>query len=755
MKKNGQKISGKSVLILAVNLLVMTAALIWIFHAKRNLPKVSLSVSDWRMEHMIYRDSALFLDDDVKNSGEWVPLLWGPYKSLERGSYTAKIEYTAEEDLRCQASALDYESRFVKSSEGILSKYLDSITYQFEVTENIENFELQIFYDGTGDFSIRSLSIHANNDRAERQAVKLILMMFLCDFVLYAAGLSRDKKFVIAALSGTILMISLPLAMPGIHDGHDLLVHLLRIEAIMQSLRSGQFPARISSLILHGLGYPFSIYYNDLFLYVPAFFRLCGFSVTEAYKNYIVFVNILTVLISWYSFRNIFEDKKTGLFLTLLYSTASYHFTNTFIRAAVGEYTAQAFLPLLALAIYRIFFRDAKSFRGIFRNGLILAVSMSGIIGSNVPSMFMSCFVLLLVCLRFLKKVFSKQVFFALMTGSFLTMLLNLYYLVPFLDYYINVPTNIKAQVDNDVFLIQARGAHLIQFFSFSQSAAGVADSPVSGRMQLSPGLPLMFVLLVGVLYILFRKTGKSFRFAAAFSVLSLFLASDIFPWDWLTLHLPLWNAMTGGVQFPWRFLVFAVLFLTLLAGEIISIREKPVPYNFLVPCTVVFFFFLCGDFLNQSDIIHYWDTSGIPLDAVGSQQLYLLEGSDPKKTSRAILSENMTEARILSRRSNGMRVYCKTSEDGDHSVTIPLYNYKGYTVTDMDRNSIPIINGDRNLIRFRLPNDFDGELSVIFKDPLSWRTALMISALSVVFLTVWLFLAHKRQRNHSIPRNS
>ena len=48
-------------------------------------------------------------------------------------------------------------------------------------------------------------------------------------------------------LAGIGVLASLPLGIRGIYSGHDVEVHFLRIEAVAQALRSGQFPARVSS----------------------------------------------------------------------------------------------------------------------------------------------------------------------------------------------------------------------------------------------------------------------------------------------------------------------------------------------------------------------------------------------------------------------------------------------------------------------------------------------------------------------------
>ena len=540
----------------------------------KNLAPVPYSIDDWRADHLVYRDSAFCLDDIRKDDGHYGQILWGPYKSLKKGSYTAKIEYSAEHDQTCLVTSPNSEKRFIRSGTGLLSRYLHTISYDFEVSEDIDNFELLVFYNGEGDFSIRSISVNTNNNRGQRIAVEIIAVIMLITGGFFFKDLPDNKKRIILALAGITILSSLPAAIRGLPSGHDLEVHLLRTEAIVQALRSRQFPARISSMVLYGQGYPFSIFYNDLFLYIPAIMRLLGFSVLSAYKIYLYFINLLTVVLSYYSFTKIFKNTKTGLILTLLYTSASYRLANIYVRQAAGEFSAQSFLPLLGLAVYYIFQEKNGHGRKIFRNSVLLALAMSGIIGSHIPSTVMTGLLLSLVCIYYWKKTFTKQVLITLITSVLLSIILNLYFIVPFADFYLNTPTVIRSQVDRDILLIQARGAYPAQLFGFFQNTLGSADDLIFGRLQVTPGLPLMSIFIIGLVLWLFRKKRPGFRFAFFFSAVTLFFSMDGFPWDRLSLHFSFMKLIAQMVQFPWRFLGASILFLTLLSGEVFTSFE-------------------------------------------------------------------------------------------------------------------------------------------------------------------------------------
>ena len=325
--------------------LLALGAVIWACFACSKLPKYGYSIEDWVSENAVYENNGLSVSEKIKNTRKKTTFLWGPYKYLQKGSYTVHIKYSADEDQVCLATAAGGMAQLFNSSEGILSHHLHNTDYQFEINDNLDEFQLVFYYNGTGNFTINSISIVANNSQIKRLTAEVIFVSIF--LALSAAVSSCNKKHLLtaAALFSITLFVSLPLAMKGIPNGDDLGVHYLRIESIVQAIRSRQFPARISGVTLYGLGYPFSIFYNDIFLYFPAVLRLLGFSVNTAYKIYVFSINLLTAAISWYSFKEIFRNGKLSILLTLLYSASSYRMLNIWTRGAVGEYTAQCFFP--------------------------------------------------------------------------------------------------------------------------------------------------------------------------------------------------------------------------------------------------------------------------------------------------------------------------------------------------------------------------------------------------------------------------
>ena len=733
MEAKVSRISKKS-LIFILSFLIIAAAMAWAVVSVRHLPHYDYDLEDWKSEHAVYRNNGLSVDEKIKDQNKKIDFLWGPHLPLKKGSYTANIQYSAEFDQSCLAAASNGEAELFDSSPAHMSSRLHSLAYQFEVKDDVTEFQLVFNYSGVGDFTVNSVSIVANNNHQKRVVIEIIAAVFLLNGLFLLSERSKEIKMTVLSLIGITALVSLPLAVHGIHNGHDLGVHYLRIEAVVQAIRSGQFPARISAVTLYGLGYPFSIYYNDLFLYFPALLRILGFSVDLAYKIYVTVINLLTVCISWFSFRYIFRSQKISLILSLVYASASYRLMNIYIRGAVGEYTAQAFLPLLALALYRIYYENKPE--KWFRNGILLAFAMSGIIGAHVLTTIMACFVLALFCLWNWRKTFSKPVLKSMMTGILFAVLLNIYFFVPFIDYYFTVPTFIRKVVDKELVLIQYLGIYPGQYFAFFQDLFGYAVLNVNERIQFTPGLPLMLLFAAGLYFRFFGSRRKEYDMLLVFSFLTLWISSSEFPWDWLTLHFPPWNILVQ-VQFPYRFLVFAILFLTLLGGCILKHETLLFLKQGVVIASVLMTIWFMSNYFDGAQVIYLYDTSSVFPTWTGHE--YFLNGSVREKIKADIFSENMAQTEMLSRNSNTLKMYCKTDDStSQHLVDAPVYAYKGYHVLDDDGREYEYFPGDQNRINFELPDGFDGSITIIFRDPVYWRIALWISIFTVFGLAAW-----------------
>lgn len=499
----------------------------------------------------------------------------------------------------------------------------------------------------------------------------------------------------------------------------------------------------MSSIYMDGAGYPVSIYYGDLLLYIPALLRLAGFSITTAYKFYIFMINAGTVLITYCCMKNIFKDTRIACLTCLAYCTSSYRLVNIYVRAAVGEYSAMMFLPLIALAIYRIYTDDVYDYKTYRKNALFLALGMTGVIGCHILSTEMIVFVLAIICVCMFKLTLRKNTIRVYIRSVLYTCAFSAYFIVPFLDYFKNVSVLITNTAQNIPTFIQHKGSSLSEYFSFFRDIyGGGSSSYTNDRMLLTPGLILMLALVVAIVLWINRKSTKEMKALTFFALFILYLASNLFPWNFLAQHSRI-GIMLSQIQYPWRYIGLSAIVLSLLLGAVLQKAEIHQPIGKIQSGTFIIlacFLTTClfTSYYNASENTHlyaYYDSSELSTYYIGNgEYLRQMEGWDTQPVN--VIYRNMEQVSVESRQGCYMELYCKGT-DTDGEICLPVWNYKGYHVTDNEGNEYAISDSDNKQVQFALPAGFEGYVTLDFVEPWYWRIAECISLASVIFLWI------------------
>ena len=197
-----------------------------------------------------------------------------------------------------------------------------------------------------------------------------------------------------------------PFLSGGVWHGSDLGYHLRRIENIAMGLADGQFPVRIQSDWLLGNGYAVGVFYGDLLLYAPALLRLAGVPVTIAYDLYLFAVTLLTAWGGYYAARRLALPRAAAFGAAALYTLAAYRLCDVTDRAALGEYTALAFLPLAAAGFWRTLHPDSARLPG----AALLVLGLSGVLQSHLLSFEMTVLCLCAAALVLARATFRRAV---------------------------------------------------------------------------------------------------------------------------------------------------------------------------------------------------------------------------------------------------------------------------------------------------------------------------------------------------------
>ena len=572
----------------------------------------------------------------------------------------------------------------------------------------------------------------------------------------------QNKKlingFYIVILFMLIIVSSLPAFRSGIYNGHDLWYHMGRIQSIAEELANGQFPVRYEAQSWYGNGYISTTMYGNIFLYIPAILYNLGLPLYRAYNIYLILVNIAGTLIALYSFKGIFKDIKWAIVATLMHMLAGYYLVNLYVRAALGEYTATIFMPLIAYGIYRIYFEENNYH--FLRKISPLVLGYTGIINSHILSAVMVTIAVLAFALIYIKETLKHIKELLLAMG--LTLLINAFFIVPFLDFYLSF--DFYADAGTVGTNIQQYGMYLSQIFglfplgSGGRSAWSTVDEDCF-RIGLLHVLGFVFMVIAIIINIIKRNKSKAsngYKLALTCFVIGLiaaFLSSVYFPWKIFTGDNPISNVMRS-VQYPNRYFVI-VSFCWTLCG---TFAIKFIYDNYVKSNRIAIYLgliVLIGAIaIAQTGIfmysLSYRNTTITSLDDferdVLQDSLYIEVGTDLEKLNSAPEVINGVDCEVVDLGyEKGSHEYLITNNGKTEAqIHLPILSYKYIYAFTESGEEIDTSTGDNNQIVITVPEGFSDKVSIKFVEPVLWRISEIVSVLAFACMIWWIMYRKK-----------
>lgn len=663
-------------------------------------------------------------------------------------SFRLHIDYQCEETQTILINNTGYHDAPIYK----LPNMLTSVEYDF-YNKSHSSIALWVYYSGRGSFILKNVYFVETADGALRLLTCVISSLICFDLFIVFRNRIRKSKEIVLTLLGITLLVSLPLLHYGIAEGHDLPFHFMRIEGLTQELKRGNIYPYIMSDCVDGYGYPTSVYYGSLFLYFPALLRVLGFELTIAYKLYVFANNILSVIVSYRCFKRMAGKKNIALVMSLAYVTCPYRLIDIYVRAAVGEYTAMTFLPIVAYGMWRIYSITSNERQEWLKTSIILTIGISGVLQSHILSVEMTVFFAAITALLCIKKTLRVRSFIVYILTIVETIILNAFFIVPFLKYYLYEYTKIKQKIGGNP-CIQSDGAYITQLFSFfSETEGHSVVYNLNYRMGMTVGMLLMLTVVVSAVLIIYKKMSRMGIVLFALTVFSLWLSTDMFPWDFISTNVPGGNLL-AQIQFPWRLLSVASIFSTLLFGQVlnelsfdkINLKYRELAQKgILVLCAVISIvstLIFVSKYVDEAEkILSPNDVSGIDMkeSIIGGE--YLLAETNIDELLGEIIIHGNADVDIINRNGTEIDLAAKVG-NGDAEISIPIFAYYGYYATDNRGEEITISKGKNGEIVLNLPKEFNGDIHIGYRVSRIWILADIISIFGliiVVFIWFWM----------------
>lgn len=573
------------------------------------------------------------------------------------------------------------------------------------------------------------------------------------------------NRYAALALTGIVLFACLPLGLGYLPYGHDLSIHLTRIEGLKNGLLAGQFPVRMDPAIVNDKGYPFSLMYSDLLLYPAAILRILGFSLQTVYRLYVLGITVATALVTHFVLRRMLGSARVALVGTALYVLSFYRLTNVFVRAAVGEYSAMVFLPLVVYGLWRIYTQELKTDR---RSTpwcwLSLAIGFTGLLQTHLLTTEMAALFTALFCLLRFRQTFTRPVLPALCKAVGAAVVWNLWFLVPLLQYMALGVCNISGKYDASA--LHDSAAFPAQIFMMF-GGTGVSDSLAEGMMDempLSVGTVLAFgaglfllVVLDPALKRADRRALRTGSYCFGFAALALWMASTLFPWYELFLTQSALSRILGKLQFAWRFLSLGTVLLVgctccalVILGKARRIRVLTVSITALLALTVLPAGQLLHEVCRNSVVVSYESLASIDTlsEQVGGGEYLPSAAVEDMGDLWGHLDPYFSEGVECSEYTkDGLTVlfsaHNTTEEPG--TVVLPLFAYPGYHMIASDG---AVLGEQGGYLTVTLPAGWNGSAKVDFRGLWYWRVADLVSLVGIWITAMAYAKARRATRN-------
>ncbi len=681
--------------------------------------------------------------------------------SLKPGVYFVELEYQAEKDFLAHCNMKDGTvfTGGLRTNGDQTYGGLDRTGFCIWLYEGTDSMQTVVSYNGEGGFATGDLTI---TDTGRLWTMLLVLFFLAAGAVLggivfydynkrYPVDASKKQVFFFLTLIS--FSASLPYLFGGTFSGGDMVYHAHRIVGVKDGLLGGQFPVRLEPEWAFGHGYAAGVFYCNALLYLPGLLMLAGFPVVTAFHCYVVAVNIATAWIAWYCFRHIFQEDGIGLVCSALHTLSFYRISNTVGSGALGESSALIFLPLILYGMYRVFVEDREAPR--YRTSWVpLALGYAGVVQTHVLSCEITAVLTLVVCILCFPRILCGKTFLELAKGALAALGLSLWFLVPFLDYFLTQDVHVRHVSARRIQLCGLQMGHL--FFQFWQSGD-------NERIQYPHSLPLGFLLVLGLAvfaalwfggFLKGRGDGRTpfvkvvFCFGAALLAMSL----GIFPWDKVQGLNSLSESLVGSLEMPSRFLAWGTTCAIAVFGFCLYFLKGKGGWGYplgmaaaVAGIAAASLFYM--DSLDTADrFVRIYNEQGMGMGYLSGNE-YLPEGTDSSLLTYkdAVPGEGV---RVDSYQKEYLHVdmSCTNTGGAESYVELPMLAYRGYQAVVEGGGKLTVCPGENHVVRVLLPAHFSGKVEVKFVSPFYWRLSELASLLTLLSLLAWAVVRRRKR---------
>lgn len=692
-------------------------------------------------------EKALLIQETVANAGV---IAKTPQYVMNKGSYTIRMQYIAEgED-----SVVELWEQANKIAAWQVDPKMREFSADFTLSKDAKQLQVRVNYGGKGNLTIQSLEIVPHTlfytDTYFCILVFLLLNGLGCLYLRRQKHcITQDKFLDYSIIMGVVLLATSPMMQTYLYNGDDLCYHLARLEGLKDGILDGQIPVNILPDGLRGNGY-LNAMYPYLFLYIGAFLRICRVSLALSYKVIVFLANLGSAVCAYVAMKSMIKSRRSVILSVVLYTLMPYRFTNIFSRGDLGETLALVFWPLVIAGLYHVIMGDRKKW-------YYLVIGFSGALQSHILSAAFVAAVCVITALMYCGRILREHRYREIGKAAGLSMLLNAWYLVPFLYYYFG------ETIAKDVLRWSGYFEQSINPSNLTQTLS------LYNKQYFSLGLALFGCIGIGIVYLLYERRGRLteqegfLMYLLLLGAVLTFMITGYFP-NRVLMENDVFENIATMLQFPWRFLGPASTCFVFVGAIGLSRSEILKPYRNYV------FALLVG--LNLLVIVSVpADNNHMPYDnaqAVASKghesklitnigmfypHEWRLDGASDDKLITSVVVSDMNNVMVRDYQKKGTKAaVAYTATAPDCYVELPILSYHGYRATDENGNALQIERGNGARMRFMTQGDgVEHRIYVRYGPVIGFVIANLVSALTIAGC-IWYPVRRGKDRSVEEP---
>ena len=554
--------------------------------------------------------------------------------------------------------------------------------------------------------------------------------------------LEKRIYFIVFALF--ISFVSLyPYIFNELNMGHDTFFHLSRIEGYAQAINNNDFFPSIYPFKNNNYGYISPTFYCDVLLLLPAILYNLGIPIVISYKIFLFILAIITVYTT-YKLVSKFTNNSLQIMLGItLYIFSLYRLSNIFVRSALGEIMALAFLPLLLLGIYEVI-NEYKYKK--------LIVGFSLVLLSHNISFILCCIMFLFFLIINIKKILNdKLIILNIFKAVFIVMIITSFYWVGLVEGLINEDIILNTTSYSN--LLKTSSLHMYQYFTNSINNNVSLQEP--GSMTVTVGI---FLILLPFMYIFYKKRHDN-EFIFQCSILGyIFLILQSSMIDWSNFGL------LSFLQFTWRFMIITSVLLvlpaTIYSTDIFN-KYKSYVASILIVIVTINGGMLLLDPLNRDDTLSddvkyddlingtvidpYYSAYFMRVELAGGDYLPIdtIDFRDVNNTVTDINDKHLTDYK-----SNYNEISFVLNQK-NMDVILPKSYYSGYKIYNVQNTNLvelDIYKGNGARVAFNT-KDTTGDYILMYEQSFIKKISIIVSIFGIIILMMYqLYILKKKE---------